>query len=83
MSKLINRPRAIAAVLCLVAVSGFGAGYAIAAQPHMDAALSALYTAKSELQAALADKGGHRVAALADVNAAIREVKAGIAFAGN
>lgn len=82
MSKFVTRPRVIGAVaLCLVGVSGFGAGMALAAQPHMQAALSALETAKVELEAAVPDKGGHRVKALADVNAAIGQVRAGIAFA--
>ena len=37
-------------------------------------------TAKSELQRATADKGGHRVKAIGLVNSAIAEVNAGIAF---
>jgi hypothetical protein len=50
-------------------------------QPHMQAALGALNTARSELQAGATNKGGHRVAALNHVNAAIVEVEAGIATA--
>ena len=60
---------------------GAAIGQALAAQPHMDAALSALQTARSELNAAIADKGGHRVKALADIDDAIHEVKAGIEYA--
>ena len=83
MSKLISRSRVIGAVaVCLVGISGVGVGYALAAQPHMQAALADLQSARVELNAALADKGGHRVAALGDVNAAIAEVRAGIAHAG-
>jgi hypothetical protein len=55
-------------------------GRASADQPHMQAALSALQTARSELQEAVADKGGHRVKAIKEVNEAIDEVKAGIEF---
>jgi hypothetical protein len=80
MSNLVTRPRAvIAAAFCLVAVCGLGAGYAIAAQPEMDAALADLQSAKHHLEAALRNKAGHRVKALADVNAAINEVNLGIA----
>ena len=57
----------------------FGAGYALAAQPHMQAALRALRNASGELQAALPDKGGHRVNAINLVNQAIGETEAGIA----
>ena len=52
------------------------------AQPHMVNALSALQTAKSELQAAQANKGGHRLKAIDLVNQAIGEVQAGMAAAG-
>ena len=82
MSKLITRPRVIGAVvICLVGVSGIGVGLALADQPHMQNALGSLESARGELQVAVSDKGGHRVKALADVNAAIAEVRAGIAFA--
>jgi hypothetical protein len=47
-------------------------------QPHMRAALDALRDARSELNAASADKGGHRGRALDLVNAAIDEVQKGI-----
>ncbi|HET6969871.1 MAG TPA: hypothetical protein VFH92_01990 [Phenylobacterium sp.] len=55
-------------------------GRASADQPHMQAALGALQTARSKLQEAVADKGGHRVKALKEINEAIDEVKAGIEF---
>lgn len=47
-------------------------------QPHMQRALDALYSAKSNLERASADKGGHRVNALGYVNEAIDHVKLGI-----
>ena len=59
---------------------GVAIGHAAADQPHMQAALDALKTARGELNAATADKGGHRVAALKDIDDAIKEVKAGIEF---
>jgi hypothetical protein len=52
-------------------------------QPHMQSALDALQSAKTNLQNATADKGGHRVKALEFVNAAIDEVNAGIAAGAN
>ena len=47
-------------------------------QPHMQAALDLLRAARSNLEAASSDKGGHRVRAIAFVNSAIDEVKKGI-----
>ena len=48
-------------------------GQAVAQQPHMYAALDALRTARSELQSALANKGGHREKALGLIDQAIGE----------
>jgi hypothetical protein len=48
-------------------------------QPHMRAALEALQAAKHHLDAAEADKGGHRAKAIGLVNDAIKEVEQGIA----
>lgn len=66
-----------AAVLVLFTVAIAGA---IPDQPMMQAARADLQTAKRELQAAIADKGGHRVKAIRLVNSAIAEVNAGIAY---
>jgi uncharacterized iron-regulated protein len=49
-------------------------------QPFMRAARADLQTAKSELQRATPDKGGHRVKAMTLVNQAIAQVNQGIAF---
>jgi len=49
-------------------------------QPFMRAARADLMTAKSELQKAIPDKGGHRVKAIQLVNQAIAQVNAGMAF---
>ena len=67
-------------VLLLAAgtIAAFAAGYALAAQPHMQNALRALQRADNELQMALPDKGGHRVNAINLVHQAINEVNAGI-----
>lgn len=62
-------------LLGIVAIAG-----AVPDQPNMQAARGNLMNARSELQKAIADKGGHRVKALALVNSAIAEVNAGIAF---
>jgi hypothetical protein len=47
-------------------------------QPHMQRALDLLRAAKSNLEAATTDKGGHRARAIGYVNNAIDEVKKGI-----
>ena len=60
---------------------GMVSGQALAGQPHMQNALDALNRAESELQAANADKGGHRNKALQLVSEAKQQVHAGIRFA--
>ncbi len=50
------------------------------AQPHMRVALESLKAAHGQLEKATADKGGHRVKAMALTTQAIEEVKAGIDF---
>jgi hypothetical protein len=47
-------------------------------QPHMRAALDLLRQAKGNLERASEDKGGYRVKALGEVNAAIDETQRGI-----
>ena len=51
---------------------------ATADQPHMERALEHLRQARSNLEAATSDKGGHRKNAIKLVNDAIDEVKKGI-----
>ncbi len=63
-----------------VIATSFGVGFAIGAQPHMEAALGLLQNARAELQAALPNKGGHRERAIGLVDQAIAETKNGIAF---
>jgi hypothetical protein len=50
-------------------------------QPHMQAALNHLKSARTSLEKATNDKGGHRAKALNLVNQAIDQVNAGIAAA--
>jgi len=64
-------------------VASFAAGFAFAAQPHMQAALRALRSSKAELEAAIPDKGGHRVKAIGLVDQAIAEVQAGVVAGAN
>jgi hypothetical protein len=67
--------------LAVLALLVFGvAGIAAGDQPFMRAARADLITAKSELQKAIPDKGGHRVKAIELVNQAIAQVNAGMAF---
>jgi hypothetical protein len=65
----------------ILVVSSLGVGYALGAQPHMDAALVLLQNARGELQAATPNKGGHREAAIGLIDQAIVQVREGIAFA--
>jgi hypothetical protein len=67
--------------LAMTLTAGIFIGQATARQNHMYAALDSLQTAKSELQAAESNKGGHRARALDYVNSAIDEVHAGINYA--
>lgn len=64
-----------------IILTSVGVGYAIGAQPHMTQTVALLQNARGELQAAAPNKGGHREKALNLIDAAIAEVRAGIAFA--
>ncbi|HEX3918292.1 MAG TPA: hypothetical protein VHW60_13220 [Caulobacteraceae bacterium] len=68
--------------VAIAALSGIG-GFTMAqaSQPHMVNALSDLQAAQTELNAALPDKGGHRVVALRLVGQAITQVQAGVGVA--
>ena len=55
-------------------------GHATADQPHMQNALDNLLRARAELETALPDKGGHRMAAIGHVDRAIEETRAGIRY---
>ena len=77
----MTRSRIITALLLtLVIATGFVAGRATADQPRMHTALEHLRAAKADLEAATADKGGHRERALRLVNDAIAETEKGISF---
>ncbi len=75
----MQSPLRLVLAAAALAVS-FLAGQALAAQPRMQAALDHLQSARRELAAATADKGGHRAKALAAVDEAIEQVRKGIAF---
>jgi len=66
--------------LVLILAVGFIAGQLSAAQPHMQAALNHLRQARTSLNRATADKGGHRERALSLVNQAIDEGERGVAY---
>jgi len=68
---------ALISVFALVAV----ASAAPPDQPFMEAARADLQKAKTELNLATRDKGGHRAKAVGLVNQAIGQVNAGIQFA--
>jgi hypothetical protein len=69
------------ALLGVAIAASMGIGYAIGAQPHMEASVGLLQNARTELAAATPNKGGHREKALGLIDQAISEVRAGIAFA--
>ncbi len=69
------------ALLSGVIITAAGIGYALGAQPHMTETVVLLENARAELVAATPNKGGHREKALGLIDAAIAEVRAGIAFA--
>lgn len=67
--------------LGMIVATSVGVGYAIGAQPHMEAAITILQNARAEVGAATPNKGGHREKAIGLIDQAIAEVRAGIAFA--
>ena len=68
----------LAFALGIMAAGGVLVENVHAGQPHMDAALDHLRAARHQLEVAVPDKGGHRVKAIAIIDNAIAEVKAGI-----
>jgi hypothetical protein len=62
----------------LIAALPLLVGCASAGQPNMESALSSLQSARSSLERAAHNKGGHRVRALELTNQAIYEVQVGI-----
>ena len=78
-----QRPFVFVVLVTVILILGYSAGCATGGQPHMQAALDELRAARSELEAALSDKGGHRARAIELVDEAIGEVQAGIAYAAH
>jgi len=78
MSRMVSINRLF---LGIVIASSLSIGYAIGAQPHMEASIRLLQNARAELVAALPNKGGHRERAITLVDQAIGQVREGIAFA--
>jgi hypothetical protein len=68
-------------LVIITLTGGYLVGCATGGQPHMNAALDELRAARSELQSAEDNKGGHRARAIGLVDDAIAEVQAGIEFA--
>jgi hypothetical protein len=80
MSNLLERKLTVRSFIAgigasLVLASGLTA---IAAQPNMESALTALRSARRSLIEATANKGGHRANAIKLIDQAIEEVQAGI-----
>jgi hypothetical protein len=78
MFRFASRQKLLVGILV---ASSLGVGYALGAQPRMDAALALLTNARAELEAAVPNKGGHRERAIELVDRAIVQVREGIAFA--
>ena len=82
----MKTPKTRAALIAGTLSVAFAAGLLVdrtsADQPYMRSALDQLRGARATLAAGEPDKGGHRVAAMHDIDAAIGEVRAGIAYAG-
>ena len=75
----MRNPWKLTSLMLAVALAGNLASSAVAdRQPNMRDALRSLVSAKSALERASHDKGGHRVKALELVSGAIAEVQAGI-----
>jgi hypothetical protein len=64
----------------LAGAAGLMAGASIASQPRMDSALDHLNAAERDLQAATADKGGHRNRALDLTRQAQAQVRKGMRY---
>jgi hypothetical protein len=71
---------AVAGVVTAASFSLVGAGVAQAFQPHMVSARDHLNAALNELQAAEADKGGHRQIAIDRTREALDQTNQGIAW---
>ena len=80
----MNRPSILLrGLFVFVLLAGYIAGCATTGQPHMQMALDELRAARSELNVAMANKGGHRERAMGLVDQAISEVQLGMQFAGS
>ena len=73
---MLSRSRVLGIVVLVFAL----AAIALADQPYMRAARTNLQQARAQLQAALANKGGHRVKAIDHVNNAIALVNQGMVY---
>jgi uncharacterized protein HemX len=70
----------LSSVAVIAAALGLGTGIALAGQPQMDGALSALQSAQGYLNEVTLDKGGHAAKARHLVADAIAQVQEGIAY---
>ncbi len=70
---------AVGVLAAVLAGGALGVSTTMAGQPHMNAALNDLSTALNQLEVAIPDKAGHRVAAIALVKQAIEQTTEGMA----
>jgi hypothetical protein len=78
MTDIGKTTRRLARVLLLLSLPLMVACAPAMGQPNMESALNSLQAARSSLERAAHNKGGHRVRALELTNAAINEVQMGI-----
>ncbi|WP_456447074.1 hypothetical protein [Thiolapillus sp.] len=77
MFKTMQKKLAVASTVLLMGCASLSSAEY---QPAMEKALDALLVAERALENASHDKGGHRVAALRHVRAAIEETRRGIRY---
>lgn len=84
MSEITRRSAArfMVAGAAALPAAGLLAQSAAAFEPNMERAMRALENAHAALQAAVPNKGGHRERAIAFVEQALNEVRAGMAYSG-
>jgi len=70
--------RAVGVLVVVLVLGGAIAGWAAMRQPHMIAALDHLKAAKTELEMAEHNKGGHRVKAIEFIDRALEQTRKGI-----
>ena len=75
---MVRRKVVVVFMVVGLIIGGAIGGYAMIHEPHMESALDHLIEAKTQLEMAEHNKGGHRAEAIKLTNLAIEEVKMGM-----